>query len=111
MNNNIHNSIQDNDADFSLKHQLVDKSIEAYVLALETINRLTVQYRLEAFCYSMCNAWELLLKAKILHDKCNTDSIYYKRQKGKIRRTLSLRDCLKQVFPKQNDYVRRNIEK
>ena len=49
---------------FDLKKHLVDKSFEAYILALETINRFTIQYRLETFCYLICNAWELLLKAK-----------------------------------------------
>ena len=41
---------------FDLKARLLDKSLEAYVLALETINRLTIQYRLESFCYLFCNA-------------------------------------------------------
>ena len=67
---------------FDLKKRLVEKSIEAYVLALETINRLTIQYRLETFCYLICNAWELLLKAKILEDEGKPDSIYYKEQQG-----------------------------
>ena len=47
-----------------LKGRLLNKSVDAYVLALETINRLSIQYRLEAFCYLICNAWELLLKGK-----------------------------------------------
>ena len=38
---------------FDLKARLLDKSLEAYVLALETINRLTIQYRLETFCLSV----------------------------------------------------------
>ena len=49
-----------------MKGRLVDKSVDAYVLALETINRISIQYRMEAFCYLLCNAWELLLKAKIV---------------------------------------------
>jgi len=32
-----------------LKGRLVDKSIEGYILALETINRLSIQYRVETF--------------------------------------------------------------
>ena len=56
-----------------LKGRLVDKSVEAYILALETINRLSIKYRLEAFCYLLCNAWELLLKAKILEDMGKVD--------------------------------------
>ena len=63
------------DGDFDLKKSLMDKSIEAYVLALETINRLSVRYRLETFCYLLCNAWELLLKAKIIDCESNPDSM------------------------------------
>ena len=96
---------------FDLKARLVDKSVEAYVLALETINRLTIQYRLESFCYLFCNAWELLLKAKILDDEGDPEAIYYNTQVGKPKRTRSLRDCLKRIVPTQNDPTRRNIER
>ncbi len=92
-----------------LKACLVDKSFEAYALALETINRITVQYRLEAFCYLLCNAWELLLKAKILDNKGELEAIYSKRRKNRPRRTLSLRECLGRVMPNETDPVRCNI--
>ncbi len=94
-----------------LKGRLVDKSIEAYVLAIETINRLSIHYRVETFCYLICNAWELLLKAKILDDMGRRAAIYYKKQRGKPRRTLSLRDCLNGVFSSEKDPVRSNIER
>ena len=93
-----------------LKGRLLDKSVEAYVLALETINRLTVQYRLETFCYLICNAWELLLKTKIIEDKGTRHSIYCKEQPGQPKRSLSLRTCLCQVMP-NDDPIRRNIER
>jgi len=93
-----------------LKGRLVDKSVEAYVLSLETINRLSIQYRLETFCYLLCNAWELLLKAKILDDAGKQSVIYYKKERGKPKRSLSLRDCLKNVFPNEKLPERRNIE-
>ena len=96
---------------FNLKVRLLDKSLEAYVLALETINRLTIQYRLESFCYLFCNAWELLLKAKILDENIDQETIYYKTQTGKPKRTLSLRDCLKRILPNAKDPTRRNIER
>ncbi len=96
--------------DFDLKKRLIDKSIEAYVLALETINRLTIQYRLETFCFLFCNSWELLLKAKILAHEDNPDSIYKKRT-GRNKRSLSLRDCLRRVIPNDKDPTRRNIER
>ena len=96
---------------FNLKGRLLDKSLEAYVLALETINRLTIQYRLESFCYLFCNAWELLLKAKILDGNVDQEDIYYKTPIGKPKRTLSLRDCIKRILPNAKDPMRRNIER
>lgn len=93
-----------------LKGRLLENSIDAYVLALETINRLSIKYRVETFAYLICNAWELMLKAKIIQDTGDKKSIYYKKKKGEPRRSLALRDCLKRVFPKENDPTRRNIE-
>lgn len=93
-----------------LKGRLVDKSVEAYILALETINRLSVQYRVETFCYLICNAWELLLKAKIIEAEGKQSSIYYKKQRGQPKRSLSLRDCLNRIMPNKEDPERRNIE-
>ena len=69
--------MQGDSNDFDLKERLVDKSFDAYVLALETINRITVRYRMEAFCYLICNSWELLLKARILDTTGNEEDIYY----------------------------------
>ena len=94
-----------------LKGRLLDKSVEAYVLALETINRLSIKYRVETFCYLICNSWELLLKAKILNDTEDRASIIYPCKRGEPQRTLSLRDCLNKVFPSTTDPVRRNVER
>lgn len=96
---------------FNLKKCLFEKSVEAYVLALETINRLSIEYRLETFCYLICNAWELLMKAKILDDAGKKESIYRKKGKGKVTKTISLRDCLNRIMPQKNDPVRRNLER
>ena len=99
-------------SNFNLKARLLDKSIEAYVLSLETINRLTIEYRLESFCSLFCNAWELLLKAKIILDSGQEASIYYKKQKeGDKARSLSLRECLKKVMLDEKDPIRRNVER
>ncbi len=98
-----------NTEEFILKERLIDKSVEAYALALETINRITIQYRIESFCHLICNAWELLLKAKIINDG-EEEHIYYKKQDSNRKRTISLRDCLKRVFPNRNNPSRRNIE-
>jgi len=94
-----------------LKGQLVEKSVDAYVLALETINRLSIQYRVESFAYLICNAWELLLKAKLLDTQKTRAAIYYKKKRGEARRSLSLRDSAARVMPNQKDPIRRNLEK
>lgn len=94
-----------------LKGRLLEKSVEAYILSLETINRLSIKYRVETFCYLLCNAWELLLKSKILNDSASRAAIYYKKKRSKPRRSLALRDCLKKVFTDENSPIRINIEK
>jgi hypothetical protein len=70
----------------------LEKSIEAYILSLETINRLS------------------LMKAKLLHESSKKGSIYYKKVKGQRRRSISLRDCLIKTFVNEKDPVRLNIE-
>ena len=93
-----------------LQGRLLEKSIEAYVLALETINRLSIKYRVEAFTYLICNAWELLLKAKLIHNRGDKQVIYEKVKPGQPKRTHTLRVCLNKLFPKEGDPVRRNVE-
>ncbi len=95
-----------------LKGRLVEKSIEGYILALETINRLSIKYRVETFCSLICNAWELLLKAKILDDAGNDRNAIYrgKKKRGERRESLSLRECLERILPNKSDPERRNIE-
>ena len=93
-----------------LKGRLLENSTDAYVLALETINRLSIKYRVETFAYLICNAWELMLKAKIVQDMGDKKFVYYPKKRGEPRRSLALRDCLKKVFPKENDPTRRNVE-
>ena len=88
----------------TLAAKLVEKSLDAFVMALETINRLSVRYRLEAFCFLICNSWELLLKARIASQANDARAIYYDE-----RRTHDLRMCLRKVFS-EKDPVRRNVE-
>lgn len=94
-----------------LKGQLVDKSVDAYVLALETIDRLSIKYRVESFAHLVCNAWELLVKARLLDTERSRKAIYYKKQRNEAKRTLSLRDCVARIIPNEKDPVRRNLEK
>lgn len=56
---------------------LLDKSVQAALSAIELYNKPNYQYREESFTILMVNAWELLLKAKIVEDSSNRlESIY-----------------------------------
>lgn len=90
-----------------LTRNLRNNSIEAFVLALETVNRPSVKYRMESFCFLFCNAWELLMKAKLLNEG---DKIFYKKKYRKPRRSLSLDDCLNRIFTSENDPIKLNIK-
>ena len=65
---------------------LVDKSIEAFIMGLEIYNKPTIKYRVEGFSFFICNAWELMLKAKLLKE--GKSSI--KKQIGIHRRAATL---------------------
>jgi hypothetical protein len=93
-----------------LSKQLLERSQDAYLLALDLYNRPTVRYRVEGFCFLFTNAWELLLKAKIIEDTKNDATIFYRKRRGQPRRSISLRDALKKVFANDEDPVRRNVE-
>jgi len=56
---------------------LLEKSQQAAISAIEIYNKPDFKYREESFCILMVNAWEILLKAKILRDNKNAlNSIY-----------------------------------
>lgn len=88
-----------------LTNKLIDKSIEAFIMGLEIYNKPTIKYRIEGFSFFICNAWELILKAKLLKDK---NSIYYTKDST---RTISLSECVKKVYSDQNTRIRLNLEK
>ena len=47
---------------------LVAKSRAACISAVETYNRASALYREESFAILMINAWELLLKARVMRE-------------------------------------------
>lgn len=57
--------------------QLLEKSIQAVISAIEIYNKPDFKYREEAFCILMTNAWEVLLKAKLLAENRNNIQIIY----------------------------------
>ncbi len=90
-----------------LKEKLLDKSIEAFMMAIEIYNKPSIQYRVEGFAIFICNAWELMLKAYILKRDGN-QYIYFR---DKPNRTISLINCIEKVFTNDKDPLRINLEK
>ncbi|EAI7263245.1 DUF3644 domain-containing protein [Campylobacter lari] len=73
---------------------ILEKSIQAALSAIELYNKPNFTYREESFCILMTNAWELLLKAKILKDNNNKlNSLYIpesiKTKKGVTRKKIT----------------------
>lgn len=92
-----------------LIYNIIEKSQEAFLLAIEIYNKPTIKYRVEGFNFFICNAWELMLKAYLIR-KNGKNSIYYSVKKGIPTRTLSLSDCVKKVFTNDKDPLRINLE-
>ena len=62
-----------------LINMLLEKSNEAFLMSLEVYNIPTIKYRAESFAFFICNAWELLLKAKLINDN-GENAIYYPKK-------------------------------
>lgn len=90
-----------------LKEKLLEKSKEAFVMAIEIYNKPTISYRVEGFSFFICNAWELMLKAYMLK-AYGDNSIYYDDNPC---RTISLENAIKKVFTNNKDPLRINLEK
>jgi len=56
--------------------KLLDKSISAAVSSIEIYNKPDFKYREESFVILIVNAWELLLKAKLLKDSGKLSALY-----------------------------------
>ena len=87
--------------------KLLEKSKEAFIMAIEVYNKPSIKYRVEGFSFFVCNAWELMLKAHMIN-KIGQDSIYYK---DNTSRTKSLENCVEKIFTNNKDPLRRNLEK
>lgn len=91
----------------SLESRLLEKSIEAFIMAIEIYNKPTIKYRVEGFSFFICNAWELMLKAYMIK-KFGKQGIYYS---DKTDRTKSLETCISDIFTNNKDPLRLNLEK
>jgi len=85
---------------------LLNKSEEAYLMSIEIINKPTINYRTEGFCFFICNAWELLLKAYLINKAKDINVINYKDDSN---RTIGLDECLEKVFTSTTDKTKTNI--
>lgn len=86
--------------------RLLEKSQEAFVLAVELYNRPSIRYRVEGFAFFICNAWELMLKAKIVRDRGEA-AIFYKNNP---ERTLGMDRCMDLVLTNDKDPLKRNLK-
>lgn len=85
--------------------RLLEKSKEAFALAVELYNRPTLKYHAETCSIFLCNAWELMLKAYLIRER-GIESIYYSDKPGN---TIALTDCLKKIFTNDKDPLRVNM--
>ena len=90
----------------TLQEKLIEKSQEAFSMAIEIYNKPTIKYRVEGFSFFICNAWELMLKAYMINT-WGEPSIYYK---DKTNRTITLENCLQKVFSNEKSPLRRNLD-
>jgi hypothetical protein len=101
----INNTSQNKEKQTELYSRLLEKSIEAFIMGLEIYNKPTIKYRIEGFSFFVCNAWELMLKAKMISDGKN---IHYR---DKPYRTFDLSKVLQSVYTDKKQPLRINLEK
>lgn len=77
---------------------LARKSLSAALAAIEVYNKPEFRYREEAFAILMTNAWELLLKAKVVKDAGNKLGVLHVR----AAKTLSNGKKSKKLYLKRN---------
>jgi hypothetical protein len=83
---------------------MVEKSVSACVSAIEIYNKPDFKYREENFSVLLINAWELLLKAKIVSEEKTGIKAIYAIEKGKIKLsagnpiTIGIRSAIDKLF-------------
>lgn len=89
----------------ALVTRLLEKSKEAFMMAIEIYNKPSIKYRVEGFSFFICNAWELMLKARIAKTQ-GSEAIYYKDNPN---RTITLENCIKVVFTNEHSPIHKNL--
>lgn len=94
-----------------ITRQLLKKSNESFLLALELFNKPTIAYRTESFAILFTNAWELLMKAYIYEKSQGRKLSIFRRKRPKQRReSMSFDECLVKTFQNESDPVKKNLE-
>ena len=88
-----------------LTSRLLEKSKESFMMAIEIYNKPSIKYRVEGFGFFICNAWELMLKARIIKTQ-GVDAIYYRDNPS---RTITLENCIKKVFTNEHSPIHKNL--
>jgi uncharacterized protein DUF3644 len=86
--------------------RLVHKSMEGMLLAIEIVNKPTIPYRMECFLFLLINSWELLMKAKIVLDKQDCNSI---NEQNNSDRTISFDKCAREIFKSEKHPILKNL--
>ena len=74
----------------TISELLVENSIQAALASIEIYNKPDFKYREQTFCILNVNAWELLLKAKIVKDAGeDIASLYVQRSDGEYKTNRS----------------------
>lgn len=99
-----HQSQNDEEVEKTLHEVMLEKAVSACVSAIEIYNKPNFEHREETFAILMVNAWELLLKSKIVFNADNDASAIHIFRKGEVLlsdtgnpRTISARNALKQL--------------
>ncbi|MBD3267262.1 DUF3644 domain-containing protein [bacterium] len=87
--------------------RLILKSMDAMILAIETVNKPAIRHRIESFLLLSINAWELLLKARVVHDRQDKKAIC---ESNDSTHTKTFTWVLQEAFPKPNNAIRKNLE-
>jgi hypothetical protein len=76
-----------------LSCELYRKASDIMLCAIEIYNKPTFAYRDETFCILAVNAWELLIKAKVLADNGERLEVLYVPQSNGVPDLLHRLDC------------------
>lgn len=87
--------------------RMLDKSQEAFIMAIEIYNRPSLKYRVEGFSFFICNAWELMTKAQVVKI-CGYNKLSYINKNGD-QRTITLKKALALTITNKKSLMIKNL--